>query len=55
MCYEVLIYAVDDVINFKIYFHQPLKQWLTGGKRWEDENTKSEYLENEKSFLDDSF
>ena len=30
----------DDVTNFKIYLDQPLKQWLTGGKRGEDGNTK---------------
>ena len=29
---------------------QPLKQWLTGEKRREDEYTKSEYLKNENSF-----
>ena len=28
---------------------QPLKQWLTGRKRWEIQ--KFEYLKNEKSFL----
>ena len=27
--------------------------WLKRKKRGEDENTKSEYLENEKSFLDE--
>ena len=32
---------------------QTLKQWLTGRERGEDGNTKFEYLENEKSFLDE--
>ena len=32
---------------------QPLKQWLTKRKREEDEIQKFEYLENEKSFLDE--
>ena len=31
---------------------QPIKQWLTGRKRWEDGNLKFKYLENEKSFSD---
>ena len=32
----------------RFFLDQPLKQWLTGRKRREDE-----YLENEKSFLDE--
>ena len=32
---------------------QPLKQWLTERKKGEDRNTKFEYLEDEKSFLDE--
>ena len=32
---------------------QALKQWLTGRKRGENEIQKSEYFENEKSFLDE--
>ena len=28
-------------------------QWLTGGKRGEEGNTKSEYLDYENSFLDE--
>ena len=39
--------------TLRFIFHQPLKQWLTGRKRGEDGNTKIEYLENEKSFLDE--
>ena len=33
--------AADDVISFKIYLEQPLKQWLTGRKRGEDGNRKN--------------
>ena len=32
---------------------QALKQWMTGRKRGEDGIQKFEYLENEKSFLDE--
>ena len=39
--------------TLRFIFHQPLKQWLRGRKRAEDGNTKSEYLENKKSFLDE--
>ena len=31
----------DDVTNFKIFLDKPLKQWLTGRKRGDDENTKT--------------
>ena len=34
-------------------FDHRLKQWPTGRKRGKDRNTKFEYLENEKSFLDE--
>ena len=34
-------------------FEQPLKQWLTGRKKGKMETQKCEYLENEKSFLDE--
>ena len=37
----------------RFFLDQPLKQWLTGTKRGEDEIQKFEYLENEKSFLDE--
>ena len=37
--------------TLRFIFKQPLKQWLTGKKREEDK--KSEYFENEKSFLDE--
>ena len=39
--------------TLRFIFNQPLKQWLTGGKRGEDRKTKFEYLENEKSFSDE--
>ena len=39
--------------TLRFIFDQPLKQWLTGRKRWADRNTKSEYLQNKKSFLDE--
>ena len=34
------IWTVDDVINFKIFLNQPLKQQLTRKKRGEDECIK---------------
>ena len=34
-------------------FDRPPKQWPTGRKRRKDRNTKIQYLENEKSFLDE--
>ena len=34
-------------------FEQPLKQWLSGRKKEKIETQKCEYLENEKSFLDE--
>ena len=52
MCYQVLIWKIDDIINFNIY-HQPLKQWLTGEKEEKTEIQKSEYVENKKSFVDE--
>ena len=44
--------TVDDVINFKIIFDCPLKQyeWL-GKKEGRMEIQKFEYLKNEKNFL----
>ena len=41
--------------TFRFFLNQPLKQWLTGKKTGEDEYTKSEYLENKKSYLDELF
>ena len=48
--------TADDVINFKFFLDQPLKQWLTGREkgRFEFELLqKFEYREKEKSFLDE--
>ena len=39
--------------TFRFILDQPLKQWLTGKKKGEHGNKKNEYLENEKSFLDE--
>ena len=41
--------------SLRFIFHQPLKQWLTGRKIGEGkmEIQKCEYLENQKSFLDE--
>ena len=37
--------------TLRFILDQPLKQWLTGRKRGEDRNIKTEYHENEKDFL----
>ena len=37
----------------RLSLDQVLKQWLTVRKRGEDGDTKLEYLENDKSFLDE--
>ena len=50
MCYKVLIWTVNDVINFKIYLRSTSKAMADRGG---DKIQKSEYLENEKSFLDE--
>ena len=39
--------------TLRLIFDQPLKQCLTGEKEGKMEIQKSEYLENEKSFLDE--
>ena len=52
MCYQVLIYTVDDLIDFEIFLVSTSKAMADREKR-EDENTKIEYLKNEKSFLDE--
>ena len=52
ICYYVLIYTVDAIINFKICVGSSSK-WLIGRKLGEDENIKFEYLRNEESFLDE--
>ena len=52
MCYEVLTYAVDGVINFKIFlgltFRSTLRFFL-GEKEGKTKIQKLEYLENKKS------
>ena len=37
----------------RFIFDQSLKQWLTGGKKAKTKIQKFEYLEKEKSFLDE--
>ena len=39
--------------TLRFFLNHPLKQWLTGKKRGETRIQKFEYLENEKSFLDE--
>ena len=53
MSYQVLIYAVYDVINFKIYLQATLKAMADREKKRGRKIQKYEYLENEKSFLDE--
>ena len=53
MSYQVLIYAVYDVINFKIYLQATLKAMADSKKKRGRKIQKYEYLENEKSFLDE--
>ena len=40
-------------MNFKIFLGSTSKVMAYREKRGEDENTRIEYLENEKSFLDE--
>ena len=53
MSYQVLIYAVYDIINFKIYLQTTLKAMADREKKRGRQILKYEYLENEKSFLDE--
>ena len=53
MCYYVLILTVDDVINFKVYLGSSSRSMADGEKEGKMEIQKSEYLENEKNFLDE--
>ena len=39
--------------TLRFIFDQPLKQWLTREKEGKTEIQKSEYFENEKSFLEE--
>ena len=41
-------------LTLRFFLNQPLKQWLTGKKKEGKTNIqKFEYLQNEKSFLDE--
>ena len=40
--------------NLRFIFDHPLKQWPTGKKEGKMGIQKSEYLENKKSFLDET-
>ena len=51
MCYEVLVYTIDDVINFKIYLQLSSKPMAERKKERKTEIQKVEYTVNEKSFL----
>ena len=56
MCHQVIIYIVDDVINFKIYkiyLRSTSKTMAEKGKKRRRQIEKSEYLENKKSILDE--
>ena len=53
MCYKVLIWTVNDVINFKIYLQSTSKVMAGMGKERKMKIQKPEYLKNEKSFLYD--
>ena len=53
MCYYILNYTIDDVINFKIYLQSFPKQWPREGDEGESEIQKCKYLENERNFLDE--
>ena len=44
---------VDDVINFKIFLGSTSKGMADRGKKGKTKLQKCEYLENEKSFLDE--
>ena len=39
--------------TLRFFLNQPLKQWLTGKKEGKTNIQKFEYLENEKSFLNE--
>ena len=45
--------TVDDVINFKTYLQSTSIAMADGKKEGKTEIQKLEYLENEKSFLDE--
>ena len=37
--------------TLRFIFDQPLKQWLTGRKRWEDRNTKNCISQERKELI----
>ena len=48
-----LFRQVMTLQTLRFFLNKPLKQWLTGKKRREDIQ-KFKYLENKKSFLDET-
>ena len=50
---EFLFRQLMTFWTLRFIFDHPVKQWPTCRKRGKDRNTKIEYLENEKSFLDE--
>ena len=53
MSYSVLIETIDEVINFKIYLQSASEAMADREKEGKTEIQKLEYLEKEKSFLDE--
>ena len=54
MFYQVLIWTVGEVINYKIYLPSTSKAMAgRGKKRARQKHKKFEYLKNGKSFLDE--
>ena len=54
MCYQILIYAVDDVINFKIYLRTACKAMADREKkrgRWKYKNFN--ISRTKRAFLDE--
>ena len=53
MCDYILSQTVHDIIKFKIYLGSTSKAMADREKEGKTEIQKLEYLENEKSFLDE--
>ena len=54
MCYQVPIYTVDHIINFKIFLRSTSKAMADKEKKeGKTKIQKIKYLMNEKSFLDE--
>ena len=53
MSYSVLIKTIDEVIDFKIYLRSASEAMADREKEGKTEIQKLEYLEKEKSFLDE--